>query len=143
MKITAIVLDSLGLGYLPDAPRFGDEGADTLDHVVLKTGLQLPNFVALGLGQVPGVHTLPQVEHPLSADSPIPAPQGGGGTDFRPFFGAVNEIHQPHLGGVCVYLTDGYGDFPAESPELPTLWVVSPGGLDAEQFPFGEAMKLL
>jgi len=67
MKITAIVLDSLGLGYLPDAPRFGDEGADTLDHVVLKTGLQLPNFVALGLGQVPGVHTLPQVEHPMGA----------------------------------------------------------------------------
>jgi len=113
--------------------------------------------VQLFLGEVQGIlQAYPHLEaqlfyadaalygpHPLSADSPIPAPQGGGGTDFRPFFGAVNEIHQPHLGGVCVYLTDGHGDFPAESPELPTLWVVSPGGLDAEQFPFGEAMKLL
>ena len=38
MKAVAIVLDSVGLGYLPDAPLFGDEGADTLDHPVLKTG---------------------------------------------------------------------------------------------------------
>ncbi|MCS7058803.1 MAG: phosphopentomutase [Meiothermus sp.] len=67
MKITTIVLDSVGLGYLPDAARFGDEGADTLDHTVLKTGLELPHLASLGLGSVPGVHTLPQVGAPLGA----------------------------------------------------------------------------
>ncbi|MER3483683.1 MAG: phosphopentomutase, partial [Meiothermus sp.] len=67
MKITCIVLDSVGLGYLPDAADFGDEGADTLDHTVLKTGLELPNLAALGLGHVPGVSTLPQTEHPGGA----------------------------------------------------------------------------
>ncbi len=67
MKITTIVLDSVGLGYLPDAHTFGDEGADTLDHTVLKTGLQLPHLAALGLGYVPGVHTLPQVAEPKGA----------------------------------------------------------------------------
>lgn len=81
--------------------------------------------------------------HALASDSPIPAPQGGGGTDFRPFFEAVGVIHEPHLGGVCIYLTDGFGDFPAEAPELPTLWVVAPSGLDIGGFPFGEAVKLL
>ena len=67
MKITTIVLDSVGLGYLPDAAQFGDEGADTLDHTVLKTGIELPHLAALGLGHVPGVHTLPQVAAPRGA----------------------------------------------------------------------------
>ncbi|WP_027893769.1 phosphopentomutase [Calidithermus chliarophilus] len=67
MKITTIVLDSVGLGYLPDAARFGDEGADTLDHTVLKTGVELPNLAALGLGRVPGVHSLPPAEAPQGA----------------------------------------------------------------------------
>ncbi len=67
MKITTIVLDSVGLGYLPDAAQFGDEGADTLDHTVLKTGLELPHLASLGLGHVPGVHTLPRVAAPLGA----------------------------------------------------------------------------
>lgn len=60
MKVVALVLDSVGLGYLPDAPLFGDEGADTLDHTLLKTGVGLPQLAGLGLGWVPGVHTLPR-----------------------------------------------------------------------------------
>lgn len=79
----------------------------------------------------------------LDSRGEFPPPQGGGGTDFRPFFADVSQRLEPHLGGVCVYLTDGFGDFPLEPPELPTLWVVSPGGLDTEQFPFGEVVKLL
>lgn len=67
MKVITIVLDSVGLGYLPDAPQFGDEGADTLDHTVLKTGLELPHLASLGLGHVPGVHTLPRVAEPKGA----------------------------------------------------------------------------
>ncbi|MCX7784078.1 MAG: phosphopentomutase, partial [Meiothermus sp.] len=67
MKITTIVLDSVGLGYLPDAAQFGGEGADTLDHTVLKTGLELPHLASLGLGHVLGVHTLPRVAEPLGA----------------------------------------------------------------------------
>ncbi len=67
MKIVTIVLDSVGLGYLPDAPDFGDEGADTIDHTVLKTAIELPNLARLGLGRVPGVHTLPIEPSPLGA----------------------------------------------------------------------------
>ena len=44
--------------------------------------------------------------------------------------------------GVCVYLTDGYGTFPDTVPKL-LLWVVTLGGLDLAQFPFGEAVRLL
>ncbi len=78
--------------------------------------------------------------HELKANSEIPPPQGGGGTSFVPFF---EEVARGAHEGVCVYLTDGYGDFPAEAPQLPTLWVVAPGGLDSASFPFGEVARLL
>jgi phosphopentomutase len=45
------VLDSFGIGGAPDAERFGDEGADTLGHIMGALGrpLRLPNLVRLGL----------------------------------------------------------------------------------------------
>lgn len=79
----------------------------------------------------------------LDADSEIPKPVGGGGTSFVPFFERVSANREWHSNGVCVYLTDGYGTFPQEQPILPVLWVVTPGGLDPEQFPFGETVHLL
>jgi predicted metal-dependent peptidase len=79
----------------------------------------------------------------LDSDSQIPSPQGGGGTSFIPFFDKVQENWDGQTQGVCVYLTDGYGTFPAKPPELPVLWVVTPGGLDLSGFEFGEAVRLL
>lgn len=79
----------------------------------------------------------------LNPDSDIPQPQGGGGTSFIPFFDKISDRWDGMTTGVCVYLTDGYGTFPNNPPELPTLWVVTPGGLDLSQFPFGEAIRLL
>jgi predicted metal-dependent peptidase len=79
----------------------------------------------------------------LTGDGEIPPPQGGGGTDFRPFFEAVSQRLEPHTSSLTVYLTDGYGDFPAEALAVPTLWVVTPGGLEADGFPFGEVVKLV
>ncbi len=79
----------------------------------------------------------------LTNNSQIPRPVGGGGTSFVPFFEKVSASRDWYTSGVCVYLTDGYGTFPEKPPALPVLWVVTPGGLDLEQFPFGEAVRLL
>ncbi|SMB91886.1 vWA domain-containing protein [Deinococcus hopiensis] len=68
----------------------------------------------------------------------VPAPVGGGGTDFRPIF-KLTDTHEPD---VLIYLTDGYGDFPEQAPSMPTLWVVPPGGLEDEGFPFGDVLRL-
>ncbi len=81
--------------------------------------------------------------YPLTARSELPAPQGGGGTDFRPFFRALAQRSDPHAASVAIYLTDGWGAFPSAPPRCPTLWVVTPGGRDLGAFPFGEAMRLL
>lgn len=61
MTVTLIVLDSVGVGALPDARSFGDAGADTLDHTVAATGVQLPNLARLGLGNIAGVTRVPTV----------------------------------------------------------------------------------
>lgn len=48
-RIFVIVLDSLGIGAMPDAARFADEGADTFGHILEKTKtLNIPNLRWLG-----------------------------------------------------------------------------------------------
>jgi predicted metal-dependent peptidase len=79
----------------------------------------------------------------ISIDSPMPPPEGGGGTSFIPFFDRVRAAWDEHSQAICIYLTDGYGEFPTPAPALPTLWVVTPGGLDLARFPFGEAVRLI
>jgi phosphopentomutase len=68
MRVFVLVLDSLGVGELPDAAAFGDAGAHTLDHLVAAAGgLQAPNLIELGLGCVPGVTSLPRSTAALGA----------------------------------------------------------------------------
>ncbi|MCQ2545937.1 MAG: phosphopentomutase [Clostridia bacterium] len=52
MRATIIVLDSLGVGQLPDAANYGDAGADTLGHILDRCQLNIPNLRALGLGNI-------------------------------------------------------------------------------------------
>jgi len=79
----------------------------------------------------------------LTANSDVPPPVGGGGTDFRPFFHALELQHSPHETAIAIYLTDGYGQFPPAPPPIPVLWVVTAGGLALESFPFGETVRLI
>lgn len=79
----------------------------------------------------------------LTAHGELPNPTGGGGTDFRPFFAELHRAGAGAEAGVAVYLTDGFGTFPATRPDCPTLWVVTPGGLAVEKFPFGEVVRMV
>ena len=79
----------------------------------------------------------------ISGIREIPRPEGGGGTDFRPFFKAAMEAWSGDQEAICVYLTDGYGDFPEEAPQLPVLWVIVPGGLPSEDITYGEICRLI
>ena len=54
-RVFVCVLDGCGAGALPDAEKYGDEGSDTLRHVLERTGVPLPNLAALGLGEVVGL----------------------------------------------------------------------------------------
>ena len=52
-RIVLIVLDSVGVGNAPDAVDYGDAGANTVGHIVERTGLRLPNMEKIGLSSVP------------------------------------------------------------------------------------------
>lgn len=80
--------------------------------------------------------------HPLSRGVGVPRPKGGGGTSFVPFFGWVKRQVTEGQSPLCIYLTDGYGAFPGSPPEVPVLWVVTPGGLENRDFPFGEVARM-
>ncbi len=53
-KILHIVLDGCGVGNAPDAAKYGDEGANTLLHVIEKKNPDIPNLMELGLGNILG-----------------------------------------------------------------------------------------
>lgn len=55
-KVILMVTDSMGVGELPDAGKYGDEGANTFGHIIEKKGdLQVPNLKKLGIGNIDGV----------------------------------------------------------------------------------------
>ncbi|MDJ0939728.1 MAG: VWA-like domain-containing protein [Woeseiaceae bacterium] len=77
--------------------------------------------------------------YPLSSRSRIPDAEGGGGTSFSVFFDAIEDKLHSWEPTVCVYFTDGYGDFPERTPTIPVLWVVTDEGSD--YYPFGEVTR--
>ncbi|MDE5779921.1 MAG: phosphopentomutase [Lachnospiraceae bacterium] len=66
-RVIWIILDSVGAGAMPDADRFGDKGANTLVHVWEKNGgLNIPNLVKMGIGNISGVTEIPKEKNPLA-----------------------------------------------------------------------------
>ena len=66
-RIFLFVLDSFGIGAMPDSESFGDVGVNTL-HACAATGkLQIPNMIAAGLGSIDGVACLPKNDAPTGA----------------------------------------------------------------------------
>ena len=67
-RVIVIVLDSVGVGWLPDAADFGDEGANTLAHIAEHMkGLNLPHMQSLGLGNITTIQGVPPVSSPRAA----------------------------------------------------------------------------
>lgn len=60
-------MDSFGIGELPDAKSFGDEGSDTLKSISRSPAFSIPNLLRLGLGNIAGLDYLPKAEKPLAA----------------------------------------------------------------------------
>lgn len=64
-RIFVIVLDSLGIGAMPDSPKFGDDGVDTFGHILEKMGeLEIPNLQKLGLVNLHQAGNMEKVESP-------------------------------------------------------------------------------
>jgi phosphopentomutase len=68
-RVIWIVLDSVGIGEMPDAASYGDAGSDTLGNIARIRGIRLPNLARLGLGNI----------MPLTGIAPAGAPAGAYG----------------------------------------------------------------
>ena len=67
-RVILIILDSVGVGAMPDAADYGDEGAATLPNIsVAVGGLDLPHLGAWGLGNIVEVDGTLPVRHPQAA----------------------------------------------------------------------------
>ena len=61
-RVFLIVLDSFGIGQMPDCEKFGDIGVNTLGACATSQLLDIPNMTAAGLGNIDGVTCLPKAE---------------------------------------------------------------------------------
>ena len=61
-RVFLIVLDSFGIGQMPDCEKFGDIGVNTLGACATSRFLDIPNMTAAGLGNIDGVTCLPKAE---------------------------------------------------------------------------------
>lgn len=115
MKVTLIVLDSVGIGEAPDAADYGDEGSATLPNIGSAVdGLGLPSLQKLGLGNIPlllphglPIKGCPAVKTPLAS------------------YGAMQEVSQGkdtvtgHWEMAGLEINPGFRTFPMESPSFP------------------------
>ena len=67
-------MDSVGIGELPDAATYGDQGSDTIGNIAKRVPLALPTLRALGLGRVAALGAPPP--SPAEPPSPIPSAVG-------------------------------------------------------------------
>ena len=65
-RVILLVLDSVGIGEMPDAAAYGDQGSDTLGNICRFRSLHIPNLVEMGLANI----------KPLAGLSPAASPLG-------------------------------------------------------------------
>ncbi len=65
-RVFLIVLDSVGIGYEPDAHLFGDVGANTMKSISSSDKFNIPNLLSFGLSHIDGVDYLPRTSSPLA-----------------------------------------------------------------------------
>ncbi len=66
-RICLVVLDSAGIGEMPDAAAWGDAGADTLGHILGSRQVDLPNLQRMGLGNIRQLAGVPAADEPIGS----------------------------------------------------------------------------
>jgi len=115
MKVVLIVLDSVGIGYAPDAAAYGDEGAATLPHIAQAVGgLKLPVFEKLGLGNISG---LLEGSPAIDGISAVKSPSASYGVMIEKSQG--KDTVTGHWEIVGLELIPGFHLFPPGPPSFP------------------------
>lgn len=106
-RVILIVLDSVGIGEMPDAHEYGDVGSNTLGNIArVRGGLHLPHLQELGLGNIIPVHGV----------DPIPNPQGSYGVMAEKSPGKDTTTGHWEIAGVV--LEKAFPTFPEGFPQV-------------------------
>jgi phosphopentomutase len=76
-RAIVVVCDGLGVGAAPDAGRYGDQGSDTLGHVLGSRPVHIPNLHAMGIGNLPETFTGARNPRPVGASGKMAERSGG------------------------------------------------------------------
>jgi phosphopentomutase len=98
MRACVLILDSCGVGELPDAADYGDIGSNTFRNVSRKVGgLNLPAMQKLGLGNIIDIQGVPQAEKPLFSYGKMAEQSAGkdSTTGHWEHFGIITDIPFP------------------------------------------------
>ena len=67
-RIFTVVIDSMGIGAMPDSERFGDIGVDTLGHISESVDtFNIPNFTKLGIANLKSLKQVAPIDAPIGA----------------------------------------------------------------------------
>ncbi|MBC8016463.1 MAG: phosphopentomutase, partial [Sporomusaceae bacterium] len=67
-RVIVIVLDSVGIGVLPDAAEYGDFGANTISNIAQsQNGLFLPTMETMGLGSIEQISGVKKLNQPIGS----------------------------------------------------------------------------
>lgn len=67
-RVIWMVIDSVGIGALPDSEKFGDVNVNTLGNIVKAyKDIQLPNMIKLGLSNIDGIDSLDSIDNPIGS----------------------------------------------------------------------------
>ncbi|MBS7526690.1 phosphopentomutase [Fusibacter paucivorans] len=66
-RVILFVMDSVGIGAMPDSERFGDIGVSTLGHIAASGNFNIPNLKALGIGNIDGIDYIEPASEPIGA----------------------------------------------------------------------------
>ena len=116
-RFCVIVIDSLGAGALPDAPSYGDAGANTLGNIARRLGgLSLPNLQSWGLGNITEIAGCPRTDSPRAS--------WGSMAELSP----GKDTTTGHWEMMGVILDKGFTTFPSGfPPALMEAWVRATG----------------
>lgn len=121
-QCTFVVIDSVGIGELPDAEAYGDLGSDTLGHIAdHEGGLALPNLRALGLGNIAR-------PTPLLGCGPVGSPTGAFGKAVEQAHG--KDTATGHWEFMGLVLDEPFQTFPDGFPDELIAKFLSAIGVD-------------
>lgn len=113
MRIFLLVIDSFGIGEMPDADLFHDEGSNTYGNLYARTGVDLPNLIRFGLNNIDGVANLSFPDGKILR--PCAAPVAAYGRMAEKTFAKDTTAGHYEIAGVMMKKPYGiYKTFPAE-----------------------------